>query len=167
MLKMDCNDFIIALVKVGTNYITNILLGNFHFAVFKELVTTEIKNNSKIAVIATSKCHDSLHPSLLTSRGCHIFRCCVELHPPDANRRQEILCAMMKTRFSKTDSCDVEFRCVCTRCNIILIYDWYCCDNNLMMMIIIIIIIIIIIVMLMIIFCWSLLSMKSNDNMEK
>ncbi|KAK2573714.1 Peroxisome biogenesis factor 1 [Acropora cervicornis] len=77
--------------------------------VFKELVATEIKNNSRIAVIATSKSHDSLHPSLLTSRGCHIFRCSVELHPPDASQRKEIMCAMMKTRFSKTDSCDVEF----------------------------------------------------------
>lgn len=106
------------------------MLGHFNFTVFKELVATEIKNNSRIAVIATSKSHDSLHPSLLTSRGCHIFRCSVELHPPDASQRKEILSAMMKTRFSKADSCDVEFRCVHTRCNIILIYDWYCCDNN-------------------------------------
>lgn len=76
--------------------------------VFKELVDMEIENNSRVIVIATSKSCDSLHPSLLTSRGCHVFRCCVELQPPDANQRKEILCKMMKTRFSVEQSCEVE-----------------------------------------------------------
>ena len=70
----------------------------------------EIENNSRVIVIATSKSCDSLHPSVLTSRGCHVFRCCVELQPPDANQRKEILCKMMKTRFSVEQSCEIELR---------------------------------------------------------
>ena len=78
--------------------------------VFKELIATEIDNNSRVVVIATSKSHDSLHPSLLTSRGCHLFRCCVELHPPDASQRQEILCAMINKRFPQEDPQGLELR---------------------------------------------------------
>ena len=82
----------------------------FHSPVFKELVNAEIDHNSRVVVIATSKSHDSLHPSLLTSRGCHIFQCCVELHPPDANQRQEILHAMINKRFPQEDSQELELR---------------------------------------------------------
>lgn len=82
----------------------------FHSPVFKDLVNAEIDYNSRVVVIATSKSHDSLHPSLLTSRGCHIFQCCVELHPPDANQRQEILHAMINKRFPQEDSQELELR---------------------------------------------------------
>ena len=82
----------------------------FHSPVFKDLVNAEIDHNSRVVVIATSKSHDSLHPSLLTSRGCHIFHCCVELHPPDANQRQEILHAMINKRFPQEDSQELELR---------------------------------------------------------
>ena len=82
----------------------------FHSPVIKDLVNAEIDHNSRVVVIATSKSHDSLHPSLLTSRGCHIFQCCVELHPPDANQRQEILHAMINKRFPQEDSQELEFR---------------------------------------------------------
>ena len=82
----------------------------FHSPVFKDLVDAEIDHNSRVVVIATSKSHDSLHPSLLTSRGCHIFQCCVELHPPDANQRQEMLHAMINTRFPLEDSQELELR---------------------------------------------------------
>ena len=82
------------------------LLIFFHSAVFKDLISTEINNNSRIVVIATSKSHDSLHPSLLTSRGCHVFQCRAELHPPDADQRQQILSAMMAKLFRHRD-CDI------------------------------------------------------------
>ncbi|KAL9964534.1 hypothetical protein ACROYT_G028189 [Oculina patagonica] len=71
--------------------------------VFKDLITTEINNNSKVVVIATSKSHDSLHPLLMTSRGCHVFQCCAELHPPDNDQRKQILCAMLNKRFPLED----------------------------------------------------------------
>lgn len=76
--------------------------------VFKDLVNAEIDHNSRVVVIATSKSRDSLHPSLLTSRGCYIFQCCVELHPPDANQRQEILHTMINKRFPQEDSQELE-----------------------------------------------------------
>jgi len=83
---------------------------SFNLSVFKELIATEIDNNSRVIVIVTSKSHDSLHPTLLTSRGCHVFQCCVELHPPDASQRQEILCAMLKRRFPLEDPHVLELR---------------------------------------------------------
>ena len=82
----------------------------FHSAVFKDLISTEINNNSRIVVIATSKSHDSLHPSLLTSRGCHVFQCHAELHPPDADQRQQILSAMMAKLFRHRDCDKLELR---------------------------------------------------------
>lgn len=86
------------------------LLIFFHSAVFKDLISTEINNNSRIVVIATSKSHDSLHPSLLTSRGCHVFQCRAELHPPDADQRQQILSAMMAKLFRHRDCDKLELR---------------------------------------------------------
>lgn len=82
----------------------------FFLLVFKDLITTEINNNSKVVVIATSKSRDSLHPSVLTSRGCHIFQSCVELHPPDNDQRKQILCAMIKKRFPLQDPEGLELR---------------------------------------------------------
>ena len=82
----------------------------FLLTAFKDLITTEIDNNSKVVVIATSKSRDSLHPSLLTSRGCHIFQCCVELHPPDSDQRKQILCAMLNKRLPLQDHEGLELR---------------------------------------------------------
>lgn len=82
----------------------------FFLLVFKDLITVEINNNSKVVVIAASKSHDSLHPSLLTSRGCHIFQCCVELHPPDNDQRKQILYAMIRKRFPLQDPEGLELR---------------------------------------------------------
>lgn len=79
-------------------------------AVFKDLINTEINNNSRIVVIATSKSHDSLHPSLLTSQGCHVFQCRAEIHPPDADQRQQILSAMMARLFRHRDRDILELR---------------------------------------------------------
>lgn len=83
---------------------------SFHSAVFKDLINTEINNNSRIVVIATSKSHDSLHPSLLTSQGCHVFQCRAEIHPPDADQRQQILSAMMARLFRHRDRDILELR---------------------------------------------------------
>ena len=82
----------------------------FFLLVFKDLITTEINDNSKVVVIATSKSRDSVHPSVLTSRGCHIFQCCVELHPPDNDQRRQILCAMIKKRFPLQDPEGLDLR---------------------------------------------------------
>ena len=85
-------------------------LSFFILLVFKELITTEINNNSKVVVIATSKSHDSMHPSLLTSRGCHIFQCSVELHPPDNDQRKQILYAIIKKRSPLQDPEGLDLR---------------------------------------------------------
>ena len=93
----------------------------FSLLVFRDIITTKINNNSKVMVIATSKSRDSLHPSVLTSRGCHIFQCCVELHPPDSDQRKQILCAMIKKRFPLQDPEGLELRYTVTKME----WFWY------------------------------------------
>lgn len=100
MYKIMFNIFKFKLCIMRYSYIASLFSP---FPVFKDLINTEVNNNSRVVVIATSKSRDSLHPSLLTSRGCHVFQCCAELHPPDADQRKQNLLAMMTKRFPLQD----------------------------------------------------------------
>jgi hypothetical protein len=80
----------------------------FFFTVFKDLISTEIVNNSAIAVIATSRSRDSLHAALQSGRGSHVFQCSVELGALSENQRMEVLYLMIKKKFQEENQTELN-----------------------------------------------------------
>ncbi|KAL1789265.1 peroxisome biogenesis factor 1 [Sigmodon hispidus] len=68
--------------------------------VIKEFVSM----GSLIALIATSQSQHSLHPSLVSAQGAHIFQCVQHIQPPDQEQRHEILHSVVKNKLG----CDIN-----------------------------------------------------------
>ena len=52
-----------------------------YFTVVRDVLTTEIKEHTKLCVIATARSKGSLHQSLTNSRGSHFFQSLLEIQP--------------------------------------------------------------------------------------
>lgn len=52
-------------------------------------------SEGKVVVIATSQSRHSLHPSLVNTKGRHIFQSILEVNPPNAEQRADILHALL------------------------------------------------------------------------
>ncbi|XP_008147356.2 peroxisomal ATPase PEX1 [Eptesicus fuscus] len=63
-----------------------------------------ISMGSLVALIATSQSQHSLHPSLVSPQGIHIFQCVQHIQPPDQEQRCEILHNVIKNKLD----CDVN-----------------------------------------------------------
>ncbi|XP_059568277.1 peroxisomal ATPase PEX1 isoform X3 [Myotis daubentonii] len=63
-----------------------------------------ISMGSLVALIATSQSQHSLHPSLVSPQGIHIFQCVQHIHPPDQEQRCEILHNVIKNKLD----CDIN-----------------------------------------------------------
>ncbi|XP_023606469.1 peroxisome biogenesis factor 1 isoform X3 [Myotis lucifugus] len=63
-----------------------------------------ISMGSLVALIATSQSQHSLHPSLVSPQGNHIFQCVQHIHPPDQEQRCEILHNVIKNKLD----CDIN-----------------------------------------------------------
>ncbi|NWJ00146.1 PEX1 factor, partial [Crypturellus undulatus] len=72
--------------------------------VLKDLVKEVISMGSMIALIATSQSEHSLHPSLVSAQGTHIFQCFQCIQSPNQNQRSEMLCSILKNKLN----CDVK-----------------------------------------------------------
>ncbi|NWI19497.1 PEX1 factor, partial [Crypturellus soui] len=72
--------------------------------VLKDLVKEVISMGSMIALIATSQSEHSLHPSLVSAQGTHIFQCFQCIQSPNQKQRSEILCSILKNKLN----CDVK-----------------------------------------------------------
>ncbi|XP_016074261.1 PREDICTED: peroxisome biogenesis factor 1 [Miniopterus natalensis] len=59
---------------------------------------------SLVALIATSQSQHSLHPSLVSAQGVHIFQCVRHIQPPDQEQRCEILHNVIKNKLD----CDIN-----------------------------------------------------------
>eukprot|EP00118_Oscarella_pearsei_P004159 m.17300 g.17300 ORF g.17300 m.17300 type:complete len:1388 (+) comp27429_c0_seq1:263-4426(+) len=68
-----------------------------------DLIIGELHRGTVIALIATSRSRDSLHPSLLPRRGQHVFQKVLELKAPDKAQRKRILEAIVRRK-----KCDVQ-----------------------------------------------------------
>lgn len=68
------------------------------FLVFKTLLRKEITYNSKIVVIATATSRDSVHPTLLSSHGNHVFSKSVEIPLPSLDQRGSMVCAILNKK---------------------------------------------------------------------
>ncbi|KAM7120311.1 peroxisomal ATPase PEX1 isoform 6-T6 [Molossus nigricans] len=63
-----------------------------------------ISMGSLVALIATSQSQHSLHPSLVSAQGIHIFQCVQHIQPPDQEQRCEILHNVIKNKLD----CDIN-----------------------------------------------------------
>ncbi|CAH1265421.1 PEX1 [Branchiostoma lanceolatum] len=66
--------------------------------VVRDIVEREIRAGTRLALIATCQSKISIHPSLIASRGLHVFQSIVEIKPPNAQQREEILQAILTAR---------------------------------------------------------------------
>uniref|UniRef100_A0A8C3PNG9 Peroxisomal ATPase PEX1 n=1 Tax=Calidris pygmaea TaxID=425635 RepID=A0A8C3PNG9_9CHAR len=68
--------------------------------VLKDLIKEVISMGSLIALIATSQSEHSLHPSLVSAQGTHIFQCFKCIRPPDQKQRCEMLHSIIKKKLN-------------------------------------------------------------------
>ncbi|XP_071509592.1 peroxisomal ATPase PEX1-like [Diadema antillarum] len=66
--------------------------------VLKDLMTNEVCEKSRIGVIATCSSKKSIHQSLLSSRGIHLFQACLEINPLDKMDRVSILSSVIHSK---------------------------------------------------------------------
>ncbi|NXB82649.1 PEX1 factor, partial [Donacobius atricapilla] len=82
--------------------------------VLKDLIKEVISMGSLIALIATSQSEHSLHPSLVSAQGTHIFQCFKCIQSPDQKQRYEILYSIIKKKLNSDpkDFSDLDLRCI-------------------------------------------------------
>ncbi|KFO91541.1 Peroxisome biogenesis factor 1, partial [Buceros rhinoceros silvestris] len=68
--------------------------------VLKDLIKEVISMGSLIALIATSQSEHSLHPSLVSAQGTHIFQCFKCIRSPDQKQRCEMLYSIIKKKLN-------------------------------------------------------------------
>ncbi|XP_062425100.1 peroxisomal ATPase PEX1 isoform X2 [Rhea pennata] len=81
--------------------------------VLKDLIKEVVSMGSLIALIATSQSEHSLHPSLVSAQGTHIFQCFQCIQSPDQNQRSEMLCSILKNKLNsdikKFSDLDIQY----------------------------------------------------------
>ncbi|NWV68293.1 PEX1 factor, partial [Malurus elegans] len=82
--------------------------------VLKDLMKEVISMGSLIALIATSQSEHSLHPSLVSAQGTHIFQCFKCIQSPDQKQRCEMLYSIIKKKLNSDpkDFSDLDLQCV-------------------------------------------------------
>ncbi|XP_065255805.1 peroxisomal ATPase PEX1 isoform X2 [Emys orbicularis] len=68
--------------------------------VLKDVIKEVISMGSLIALIATSQSEHSLHPSLVSGQGTHIFQCFKHIQPPDQEQRCELLHSIIENKLN-------------------------------------------------------------------
>ncbi|XP_050398132.1 peroxisomal ATPase PEX1 [Patella vulgata] len=66
--------------------------------VITSIIKYQVKNNIRVAIIATSLLQSSLHPMLVTSRGIHFIQEVICIQPPNKKERKELLTKMFENR---------------------------------------------------------------------
>ncbi|KAI8503623.1 Peroxisome biosynthesis protein pex1 [Branchiostoma belcheri] len=66
--------------------------------VVRDIVEREIRAGTRLALIATCQSKITVHPSLIASRGLHVFQSIVEIKPPNSQQREEILQAILTAK---------------------------------------------------------------------
>ncbi|NXF03055.1 PEX1 factor, partial [Smithornis capensis] len=81
--------------------------------VLKDLMKEVISMGSLVALIATSESEHSLHPSLVSAQGTHIFQCFKCIRSPDQKQRCEILYSIIKKKLnSDLKNSDLDLQCI-------------------------------------------------------
>ncbi|KAJ6666769.1 hypothetical protein lerEdw1_020493 [Lerista edwardsae] len=78
--------------------------------VLKEMIKEVTSMRSLIALIATSASEQSLHPSIVSAQGIHIFQCFQHIQVPNQGQRCEMLHSIIKNKLnSRIDKfCDLD-----------------------------------------------------------
>ncbi|CAL1268220.1 unnamed protein product [Larinioides sclopetarius] len=61
-------------------------------------------SNGRVAVMVTSQSTHSLHPSLVNTKGRHMFQTVIEIQPPNIEQRQEILRSLVLSKAHISES---------------------------------------------------------------
>ncbi|NXL75318.1 PEX1 factor, partial [Leptocoma aspasia] len=82
--------------------------------VLKDLMKEVISMGSLIALIATSQSEHSIHPSLVSAQGTHLFQCFKCIQSPDQKQRYEMLYSIVKEKLSSdpNDFSDLDLQCI-------------------------------------------------------
>ncbi|XP_074905326.1 peroxisomal ATPase PEX1 isoform X3 [Buteo buteo] len=82
--------------------------------VLKDLIKEIISMGSLIALIATSQSEHSLHPSLVSAQGTHIFQCFKCIRSPDQKQRCEMLYSIIKKKLNSDIKkfSDLDLQCI-------------------------------------------------------
>ncbi|NWV14972.1 PEX1 factor, partial [Ptilonorhynchus violaceus] len=82
--------------------------------VLKDLMKEVISMGSLIALIATSQSEHSLHPSLVSAQGTHVFQCFKCIQSPDQKQRCEMLYSIIKKRLNSDmkNFSDLDLQCI-------------------------------------------------------
>ncbi|XP_033637496.1 peroxisome biogenesis factor 1-like isoform X2 [Asterias rubens] len=56
--------------------------------ILKDIMMAEVKEGSQVCILATTRSKGTLHQSLTSSRGCHLFQSCLEI--PSLNKEQRV-----------------------------------------------------------------------------
>ncbi|KAF2983508.1 hypothetical protein EK904_005701 [Melospiza melodia maxima] len=82
--------------------------------VLKDLMKEVISMGSLIALIATSQSEHSLHPSLVSAQGTHVFQCFKCIQSPDQKQRYEVLYSIIKKKLNSDpkDFSDLDLQCI-------------------------------------------------------
>ncbi|NWU05311.1 PEX1 factor, partial [Cephalopterus ornatus] len=82
--------------------------------VLKDLIKEVISMGSLIALIATSESEHSLHPSLVSAQGTHIFQCFKCIRSPDQKQRCEMLYSIIKKKLNSDPKnfSDLDLQCI-------------------------------------------------------
>ncbi|XP_014731104.1 PREDICTED: peroxisome biogenesis factor 1 isoform X1 [Sturnus vulgaris] len=82
--------------------------------VLKDLMKEVISLGSLIALIATSQSEHSLHPSLVSAQGTHLFQCFKCIRSPDQKQRYEMLYSIIKMKLNSDpkDFSDLDLQCI-------------------------------------------------------
>ncbi|XP_051466683.1 peroxisomal ATPase PEX1 isoform X5 [Apus apus] len=82
--------------------------------VLKDLIKEVVSMGSLIALIATSQSEHSLHPSLVSAQGTHIFQCFKCIQSPDQKQRYEMLCSIIKKKLNSDimKFSDLDLHCI-------------------------------------------------------
>ncbi|NXI88356.1 PEX1 factor, partial [Rhipidura dahli] len=82
--------------------------------VLKDLMKEVISMGSLIALIATSQSEHSLHPSLVSAQGTHVFQCFKCIQSPDQKQRSEMLYSITKKKLNSDpkDFSDLDLQCI-------------------------------------------------------
>uniref|UniRef100_A0A7M4F545 Peroxisomal biosis factor 1 n=1 Tax=Crocodylus porosus TaxID=8502 RepID=A0A7M4F545_CROPO len=80
--------------------------------VLKDVIKEVISMGSLIALIATSQSEHSLHPSLVSAQGIHMFQCFKHIQPPNQEQRCQMLCSIIENKLSCTVNkfCDLDLQ---------------------------------------------------------
>ncbi|NXY46745.1 PEX1 factor, partial [Ceuthmochares aereus] len=115
ILLMDDLDHIVGVPSTPEHENSPETIQSSRFAyVLKDLIKEVISMGSLIALIATSQSEHSLHPSLVSAQGTHIFQCFKSIQSPDQKQRCEMLYSIIKEKLNSDIKkfSDLDLQCI-------------------------------------------------------